>query len=181
MKTDFTETTQGQHTIWIPAGSFVPETTAGAEAETTESTTNAVMMDGLLFDTTTEEAGQVAILMPKSWDAGTLIAQFVWTHPVTTTNFGVTWGLQAVAFANDDAFDTAFGTGIEVSDTGGTTDDVYISAETAAITVAGTPGSEELVVFRAYRDPVDASDNMAVDAKLIGIKVHYTTNAETDS
>lgn len=173
--------TKGQHTIWLQAGAFVPTETNGAELETTETATNGVMLDGLLFDAATRENAQFSVLMPKSWDAGGLIAEFVWTHPATTTNFGVTWGLEAVAFADDDALDTAFGTAVEVSDTGGTTEDFYKSPETGALTVAGSPGAEELVVFQIYRDPTDGSDTMAVDAKLLGVKLHYTTNAETDS
>lgn len=171
---------KGQHTIWLPGGAMVPATTSGAVLEASESTTNKVMIDGLLFDAATSESAQVAVQMPKSWDEGTLVAQFVWTHPATTTNFGVTWGIAAVAFANDDALDTAFGTAVEVSDTGGTTEDCYISPETAAITVAGVPAAEELVMFKIYRAPADASDTMAVDAKLLGVKIHYTTDAETD-
>lgn len=172
--------TKGQHTIWLPAGAMIPATTNGGELETSESTTNKVMMDGLLFDAATSESAQAAVQMPKSWDESTIVAQFVWTHPATTTNFGVTWGIQARAFGNSDALDAAFGTAVEVSDTGGTTNDVFISPETGAVTVGGTPGAEELVIFKFYRDPADGGDTMAVDAKLLGVKIHYTTNAETD-
>ena len=49
------------------------------------------------------------------------------------------------------------------------------------MTVAGSPGAEELVVFEVYRDPADAGDTMAVDAYLIGVKLHYTTSAVNDS
>ena len=170
----------GQHTIFIPAGSLTATETNGAESETSELATNDVMASGLLFDASTQEHAQFSTQMPKSWDGGTIVSQFIWTHPATTTNFGVTWGIEAVAFADGDALDTAFGTAQEVSDTGGTTDDCYISAETSAMTVAGSPGSEEFVVFQVYRDPTDGSDTMAVDAKLLGVKIHYTTDAATD-
>lgn len=173
--------TQGQHTIWLLAGALVPNETNGPAAGSLETTTNAVMAETLDFDPTTGESAQIAIQMPKSWDGGTIVAQFIWSHPATATNFGVTWGIQAVAFADDDALDTAFGTAQTVSDTGGTTDDIYISPETSAMTVAGSPGAEELVVFRIYRDPSDGSDDLAVDARLHGVKLHYTTDANTDS
>lgn len=170
----------GQQTIWVPAGAMVPRTTNGAAAGSLETTTNDVMMDYLAFDATTSEGAQFGIQMPKGWDEGTLIAQFVWTHPSTSTNFGVVFGLRAVAFANDDAFDTAFGTEQTVADTGGTTHDVYITSETPAITVAGSPGAEEFVMFEVRRSPSNGSDTMAVDAWLIGVKIHYTTNAAKD-
>lgn len=172
--------TKGQHTIWLPAGGLVPNETNGVELDTSETSTNDVMVDGLLFDAATSESAQAAIQMPKGWDGSAIVAQFIWTHPATTTNFGVMWGIAAVALADGDALDSAFGTAVEVSDTGGTTDDCYISPESGAVTVAGSPGAEELVIFKVYRDPADGSDTMAVDAKLLGVKIHYTTDAETD-
>lgn len=170
----------GQQTIWLPASAFTSRVTNGAAFATMEMATNDVMVRYLAFDPTTSEGAQAMIQMPKSWDEGTIIAQFIWTHPATTTNFGVVWGIRAVAFANDDALDSAFGTAVEIADTGGTTSDVYITAETAAMTVAGSPAAEELVCFEVYRDPAEVSDTMAVDAYLIGVKLHYTTNAAKD-
>lgn len=171
---------QGQHTIWVPAAAMISRSTSGAAPGVVETTTNDVMLDTLNFDTAADEFAQFQIQMPKSWNESTLIAQFVWSHPTTTTNFGVSWWIQAVAFADGDAADTAFGTAVEAQDTGGTTDDIYISPETSAMTVAGSPAAEEYVVFQVYRDVSDAGDNLAVDARLHGVKLHYTTNAATD-
>lgn len=175
-----TEDFLGQQTIWVPAGAMTPRTTNGAAAGSLETSTNDVMAKYLAYDSSTSEGAQFAIQMPKGWNEGTIIAQFVWTHPSTTTNFGVKWGIRAVALANSDPLDTAFGTEQEVADTGGTTNDVFISDETSALTVAGSPGAEELVIFEVYRDPADASDTMAVDAYLLGVKLHYTIDSAKD-
>ena len=170
----------GKQTIWVPAVAMYARTTSGAAAGTVETTTNDVMLKTLDFDTTTQEFVQFAIQMPKSWNEGTLICQFVWSHAATTTNFGVAWQIQAVAFANDDALDAAFGTAVTVTDTGGTTNDLYITDETSAMTVAGTPAAEEYVVFQIARAPANASDTMAIDARLHGVKIHYTVDAAKD-
>lgn len=170
----------GQHTIWVPATAMISRTTNGAASGTVETSTNKVMLKTLDFDTTTQEFAQFQIQMPKSWNEGTIVAQFVWSHPSTTTNFGVVWALEAVAFADDDAADTAFGTAVTATDTGGTTNDIYISPETSAMTVAGSPAAEEWVVFQVKRNVSDGSDTLAVDARLHGVKIHYTTNAFTD-
>ena len=175
-----TLTSIGQHTIWVPAVAMTASTTSGAASGTAETSTNKVMVKTLDFDASAEEFAQFMIQMPKSWDEGTLICQFIWTHGATTTNFGVAWGIEAVAFANDDALDTAWGTEVVTVDTGGTTNDVYISPESTAVTVAGSPGAEELVAFRVTRVVGNGSDTMAVDADLIGIKIHYTSNAGND-
>ena len=171
----------GQQTIWIPAGAMTSRTTDGADSGSFETGTNKVMVQSFDFDTSTDEFVQFAIQMPEGWDEGTLIAQFIWSHPSTTTNFGVRFFIQAVALADDDGLDTAFGTAIgHTADTGGTTDDIYITPETTAITVDGSPAAEEYVVFQVYRDVSDGGDTLAVDARLAGIKIHYTTSANTD-
>jgi hypothetical protein len=170
----------GQHTIWVPAVGMYSRTTAGAANGSMETATNKVMVRTLDFDKTTAEFAQFAIQMPKSWDLGTIIAQFVWSHGATTTDFGVAWNLAAVSLANGDALDSAFGTAVVAVDTGGATDTIYISPETSAITVGGTPGAEEYVLFQVGRVPTNGSDTMALDARLHGVKVHYTTSAATD-
>jgi hypothetical protein len=173
--------TIGQQTIWIPAGAMTARTTNGAVSGSVETTTNKIMLQSFDFDTAADEHVQFAIQMPKGWDEGDIVAQAVWSHPSTTTNFGVVWFIQAVAFADGDAGDTAFGTAVSMTDTGGTTNDIYISPESSAMTVAGSPAAEEYVVFQVYRDVSDANDNLAVDARLHGIKLHYTIDAGNDS
>lgn len=170
----------GQQTIFVPAGAMTPATTNGAARGSGETSVNKVMRSTLDFDASTEEFAQFGVQMPKGWDESTLIAQFIWSHASTTTNFGVVWGIEAVAFADSDALDTAWGTEVATADTGGTTDDIFISPESTAITVAGSPGNEEYVMFRITRVVGNASDTMAVDARLHGVKIHYTTSAATD-
>jgi len=170
----------GRETIYIPARGMDPRTTNGAAAGTAEMTTNKNMFSTLDFDAATQEFAQFEIHMPKSWNLGTITFEPNWSHPSTTTNFGVVWALQAVALSNDDAGDVAFGTEQTSTDTGGTTNDRYIGPESAAITVGGTPAAGDIVQFQIKRNVADGSDNMAVDARLHGIRVFFTTNASTD-
>lgn len=171
----------GKHSIWVPALAMIPRITNGAAPGLVETTTNKNMVATLDFDATTQEFAQVDVRMPKSWDEGTVSFIPVWTHGATTTNFGVVWGLDAVAIGNDDALDAAFGTEQTSTDTGGTTDDAYQGPESAALTIAGTPAEGDLVQFRIHRNPAAGSDTMAVDAKLIGVLVLYTNAAGNDS
>ena len=67
------------------------------------------------------------------------------------------------------------------TDTGGTTGDVYVSAESSAVTIAGTPAEGDLQFFRVRRKHDDAGDTMAIDAKLLGIVLIVTTNAGNDA
>jgi hypothetical protein len=75
----------------------------------------------------------------------------------------------------------AFGTAQTSTDTGGTTNDIYIGSESAAITIAGTPAQGDRVQFQINRTVANGSDTMAVDARLHGIHLNYALNAATDA
>lgn len=172
----------GRHAIWVAAGSITPSATGGcATLATVATSANQPDLQTLNFDSSTAEYAQFSIHMPKSWNEGTVTFAPVWSHPSTTTNFGVVWGLQAVGISNDDAIATNYGTAQTSTDTGGTTDDLYIGPESSAITVGGSPAAEDVVFFRVYRDPTAGSDTMAVDARLHGITVYITTDSDTDA
>lgn len=166
----------GKMLRYIPASQMTARTTNGAASGTVELGTNKNMLRTLDFDSTTAEFAQFEISMPKGWNEGTVTFEPEWSHPATATNFGVTWKLQAVAISNDDARDVAFGTAQSSVDTGGTTDDFYRGPESAAITIAGSPAEGDLVQFQISRDPTDGGDTLAVDARLSGIRLYFTTN-----
>ena len=173
--------TWGKQTIWIPAVAMIARTTNGAESGSAEMATNKQMFKTLDFDTSTQEFAQFAIHMPKSWDEGTVTFQPVWSHAATATNFGVVWALEALALSDDDAGDASFGTAQTSTDTGGTTNDIYIGPESSEITIGGSPAENDYVIFQVKRVPSNGSDTMAIDARLHGIKLFITTNAATDA
>lgn len=170
----------GVQTIFVPATAMVARTTNGADAGTTELTTNKIMIKSLDFDAVTEQYAQFMVRMPKSWNESTVTFQAVWSHTATTTNFGVVWSLSAVAVSDDDGLDASFGTAQTSTDTGGTTNDVYVSPASSAITIAGSPAEQDYVVFQISRAVANGSDTMAVDARLHGVTLNFTTNAMTD-
>lgn len=165
----------GKQTIWLPAGSAISATTNGAADGTTESTTNKVMNSTKDFDATTSESIQWNIAMPKSWNLGPITFIPYWTAASGSGTF--ISALSAVALSDDDAIDTAFGTAQTSTDTLITALDVHAGPESAAITIAGTPAIGDIVYFKLARD---ISDTLGVDAKLIGVKLIYTTNVQSD-
>jgi hypothetical protein len=171
----------GKQSVWVPAGAMTPRTTNGAALNTTEMSSNKNMVKTLDFDTTTQEFAQFDIRMPKSWDESTVNFIPVWSHAATTTNFGVVWGLDAVAVSDDDTLDVAFGTAQTSTDTGGTTNDSYQGPESSAITIAGTPAAGDLVMYRIHRDVSNGSDTMAIDARLHGVLLLYTNDTTSDT
>ncbi|HBA35863.1 MAG TPA: hypothetical protein DCZ12_17190 [Gammaproteobacteria bacterium] len=172
---------QGRQTLFVPAIAMVSTLTDGATRGVIEVGTDRPTVNTLDFDSTADEKAQFSVQMPKGWDASTVAAQFLWSHPSTATNFGVRFFIQAVALDDGDAMNTAFGTAVgHTADVGGTTDDIYATPETGAITIAGTPSKSDWVVFQVYRDVSDAGDTLAVDARLHGVSIFYDIDAYSD-
>jgi hypothetical protein len=157
-----------------------PRQTAGASHGQTEFAASNNYASGD-FDTTTQEYLEFSFVFPKRWNKSTITFQPYWSHAATTVNFGVVWQLAAVAISDSDPLSVAKGTVQTSTDTGGTTDDLFIGPESAAITVAGTPANADLVNFAVSRVVGNASDTLAVDARLYGIMLYWTTNAENDT
>lgn len=174
--------TAGRHAIPITAGAMTPSVVAGcASLNTIASASNQPDIQTIDFDATTQEYAQFSIPMPKSWDEGTVTFKPIWSHASTTTNFGVVWELQAVAVSNDDAIAVSYGTAQSSTDTGGTTNDLYVGPESSAVTIAGTPAVEDVVFFRLTRNTGSGSDTITIDARLHGVILYFTTNAENDA
>jgi hypothetical protein len=170
---------QGLQTIWVPAGSMIKRTTLPPADYNVELGTNLVMVNGLAFDAAADEFAQFDVRFPKSWNEGTVTAEFRWTAPSGTGD--VIWGLQGLARSNDDPLDTAFGTAILVTDTLLAANDEHQSPTTAAITIGGTPAEADRVIFQVYRDANAGGDTFSADAVLLGVTLFYTTNAPTDA
>jgi hypothetical protein len=171
---------QGKQTIWVPASAIFPRTGAQPCGESeTVTATNKIVRKTKDFDSgATNEFGQFSIAFPKSWNKSTLTAQFYWLGGAAGN---VIWGIQAVAISNDDPIDVAFGSAVEVTDAFIASTDLHITAETGAITVAGAPANDDEVIFQVYRNSASASDTMTGDARLVGVKLFYTTNAKNDA
>ena len=174
--------TAGVSTIWVPAIAMVSPTTNGAEANAVETTATRPEMKVLDFDSSTREHAQFSIAMPKSWNESTVTAQFYWTH-ATAVATDVIWGIQGVGISDNDTIDVAYGTAVVVTDTfHNAAEDLAISAATGAVTLGGTPAEGDLAYFQVYRDAAAGGDTTnSTDARLLGVKILFTTNAENDA
>jgi hypothetical protein len=171
----------GKHTIWVPANAMVPTKSNGCAAlATVETTSGRPDMNVLDFDKDADEFAQFTVAFPKSWNAGTITFQFFWSGIAATT--GVAMSLQGVSFADNDSIDTAYGTAVVVQDDAqGAVEELLVSAESGDITIAGSPGDNEMCYFRIGRDVSDGNDDMAGDCRLHGVKLFFTTDAANDA
>ena len=162
----------GASNIWIPAAQWIPKTTLGCGVDSIETTTNDQNFDQLLFDAGADEFADALVIVPNNWNNGTITARFYWT--ASTSSGDVVWGIQARAFANDDALDTAAGTAQTVTDTLTATNDMCVTSATSAVTIGGTPAANTPVQFTVYRDANAGGDTLAADARLLGVEIIYT-------
>mgnify|MGYP003132608094 FL=1 len=170
----------GKETMWIPATAFYLPTTNPADAASVETTAIRPELKVLDFDASTAQYAQFAIAMPKSWNLGTVSYQVFWS-PSSTNTGNCIFGLQGVSCSEGDTADVAFGTAQEVTDAGiGTVEDVQMSAESSAITIAGSPADDDMTFFQLYRDAADGSDSFTGEARVLGIKLFYTTDEAND-
>jgi hypothetical protein len=171
----------GKETIWIPAPAMYGPTTNPADSALVETTAIRPDLNVFDFDASTKQYTQFTIGMPKSWNEGTLTYQVYWS-PSTTNTGNAIFGLQAVACADGDTIDVAYGTAIEVTDAGiGTVEDQQITSESSAMTVAGSPAAGEQSYFQLYRDAADGSDTFTGECRVLGIKLFFTTDAANDA
>ena len=169
----------GVETIWVPAAAMYPETTNGcADLEQVELS-NGPELKCLDFAAAADDFAQFSIAFPKSWNEGTVTFQAFFT--VTGTNTGtVAWGLAGRSFADSADLNTAFGTTVVATAKAhsGTSNDLNVTAVSGAVTIAGV-AVDTLTCFQVLRDV--SADSQTGAARLLGIKLFFTTNAANDA
>ena len=171
----------GLETMWVPASAMYGATTNPADAQQVETTATRPDMKVLDFDASAEELAQFSVAFPKSWNEGTITYQVYWT-PASTNTGDCIFGLQGVACGDGDTIDVSYGTAITVTDAGiGTVEDQQVSSESSAITIAGSPAAGEQTYFQLFRDATAGGDTFTGDARVLGIKIFFTTDAANDA
>ena len=171
----------GKETIWVPAAAMYGPTTNPADGALVETTATRPDLKVFDFDASTKQYTQFTIAMPKSWNLGTVTYQVFWS-PSTTNTGNCIFGLQGVACGDSDTIDVAYGTAIEVTNAGiGTVEDQQVTAESSAMTIAGSPADDQQTYLQLYRDAADGSDSFTGEARVLGVKLFYTTDAANDA
>jgi len=169
----------GLETIYVPATAMYPNTTSGCANLTQVELSNGPELKCLDFDASSDENAQFTVCFPKSWNEGTITFQAFWT--VTGTDDGtVAWGLSGVSIADDASINTAFGTNVVATAKAfsGTSNDMTVSAVSGPVTVASAAVDTQ-TYFQIMRDV--SADDQTGDARLLGIKLFFTTDAKNDA
>ena len=171
----------GKETMWVPASAMYPATTGGADPQQVETTSGRPDMKVIDFDASTEEHAQFSVAFPKSWNEGTVTFQVYWAPSNTNTGVCI-FKLAGVACGDSDTIDVAYGTEVELNDAGiGTVEDQQVSAESGAVTIAGSPAVNQLTYFEFSRHADGDDDTFTGDARVLGIKIFFSTDAANDA
>ena len=173
--------TVGVQTIWVPAAAMRPTDDSGwadiPSAATQAGRPDMVVLD---FDDGSDEHAQFQVAFPKSWNEGVIKYQVFWCSTATDTD-GVSWGLQGVSVPDNSTIDVAYGTAVVVDDVNqGAAEEMLVSPLSGDVTIASA-AVDTVTFFRIFRDVSDANDTAAEDARLIGVKLFFTTDAENDA
>jgi len=159
-------TRTGVHrSVWISAGAFQEDLSAGPERTT---------QDGhfvLAFAGNATETARVAFTMPASWNAGTVKFDFHWLIAAgATASDYVYWDISGASSVNDDAWPPTTGTTVQTTGTVTAVGDLHVS-NSASVTINGA-GASELVELELARDH-NAGTQIPEDALLLGVMLHY--------
>jgi hypothetical protein len=169
--------TVGAQDLFLSAAAFWSSSTNGA-ASLVATELGSVTIQSMDFDPNTQESVEIQFAMPRNWNNGTITAQVYWTTPATSGN--VIWGVQGVAFSNDDPFASgSYGTAQEVTDAFIVANDLHVTSATSAITIAGSPADSDMLLIKVYRKAADGSDTLNADARFLGVRITYTLDAAT--
>jgi len=178
IRTAITAIAYPYETIWVPAKNMFPSSTAGADMEDADYSSNVMTHVVALFaGLTADENAEFTLVLPEEWNLGTIKAKVYWAPGDSAANVGefVRFSLAAGALSNDDAIDTALGSAQTMDDAVIADDDMHVTPASAAITIAGTPALNDLIHFKLTRDYdyAGAGTAMDVDARVFGVLIQY--------
>jgi len=170
----------GTQDMWIPAAAMRPRDNAGCAAIATVAAGTSGRPDFHVLDfaNDADDHAQFMVAMPKSWDGGNITFSAYWIGLAATT--GVAWGLQVKALGDGEDIDVAYGVAVVTTDDSqGSATEINVSPASLDIACSGAAG--DLLFCQIFRDVSDGNDDMAGAARLVGIKINYTTDALNDA
>jgi hypothetical protein len=158
---------------------FLPVTYACSPLTVIENDPAKPNLQVLLFDPDTYESAQFVLILPKEWPGRALRYRVYWSHGSGATAYDVSWDMTVHSYEDGESMLNDWATGLRVTDTGGTANDLYISDESEAVTVNGNMAkAHDLLLFRITRLAAHETDTLDVDARLHAVEFNI---GEVDS
>lgn len=157
--------------IFMPASAMWPTTANGCTGPTKVNyAVNGIDLLVLEFAQAVASYAQFGLILPTNYNAGTMTFRAIWSAAAGSAAQTITWGLQGRSYPDNQAVDQAFGTAQEIADALIAVATVHQTAESPAITLAGTPTAGSYAQFQFYRK---GTGSLASTARLLGILIKY--------
>ncbi len=172
--------TGGKETIWMPGNAMRPAKTnpCASLTEVDSGGNSGPDLQVLDFDASADEFAQFSVAMPKSWDGGNITYSVYWIGNASTD--ACIWNLAVKALGDGEDVNVAFGGIVAVTDNSqSSATEILVSAESGAIACSGADG--DILYFQISRDANNGSDTMSADARLVGVKIFFTTDKTNDA
>ena len=182
------DTVIGTQQMYLPASVWKPTATSGAAGLTTrELGAQSQNVEAMEFLDGADAYIYTTFVFPENWDAGTIKFKYYWfreNDETTPESKTVSFDMDAVAIDNfEEIGGTAYSvTPITVTDTTDSStaeNKIQESAQSAALTINGTPTDSSLISLRIMRD--DSDGTMTGSAYLVGVMIEYTIDAGTST
>lgn len=177
--------TQGKHDLWIPVsnnegGGIYSSGTDGALSSARTQYQNGISYNRLIwFATGDQKYAQFSVAMPKSWNESNIEFKIYYFTDDTNDTGNIVWNISHIPLGDGDAYTvSSYPTGTEVIDARQAAQTLHI---TNALTRPISNAAEnDIVFFQIYRNQSSGSDTFDGSVELLGVKMIFTTNADTD-
>lgn len=181
---------QGARDMWVPVSrndgfGIKTQNANGALHQTSQVGSGGIQFENLtwIHDDTQDKYAQFSVAMPKSWNESDIDFKVYYFSGASGSSGNVLWNIAHLPLSNGDDYDTVTTTG--GWPTGTSTTDAILGVDklhiSDAFTVSISNAAEnDLLYFRIYRKVLAGTDTYADNTQLLGVKLIYTTNANTD-
>lgn len=159
--------------LWVPISKF-SDNGAG-----TLVATGGVRAVGMTFATGSDEAIEVALLVPKNMDVAQPMSIYVYWSAAGTGAEDCQWDADYIAIAADDDIGDTVLTVAATADDNVTTADILQIAPVITIPADTFASTAEVFFLSLRRDVSD--DDLATDASVYGIRIDYTCSPSISS
>lgn len=168
----------GIHSFPVSADAMTIRSASGASAFSSAAVTSLMMINGLLFGSTSAQYAEFGIPAPKSIaSGGTVTYKAIWTATQGTAAATCIWQLQAVGAGDGDALDAAYGTAVDTTDLYQGVLKQHIGPVSAAVTISSFAREDE-IRFRVSRKI--SGNTLVADAILRWIVINFTLDKSSD-
>ena len=186
VNTSIGEIVGGPQNLWIPANQMYAGSIASPAAAGNFNLGTTLAVTTWDFDDTTEEEIAFTFVLPNRWNLGTWGWDVYWTANSATTDSAY-WGLRGMAISGTEVIDTTNGPESQSAPHAhsGTANTLNVSSF-AGFPIQTKPGTYDpqpgdLCFLKIRRSAANGGDTLVGDARLLGVRFTFTSDAPNDT